>query len=340
MKSLDDKLNKLRGQSNCREFILADAKDADMAWGTTSPGVPYPPRKDRPRVSLPEYLDQMREITRSGYIDILLASTSTLSVLAHREKLFENSLVTPAIRANDTTDIWLARGAAYRFEPSRPFRTTFLREAQFGSLTSQSPGKAVVNLGLYSITFNNVLDSDLLSLHEFRDFRADAASCGFEYFLEVFAPNVEDSGMPKETIPFFVNDSITRALAGVARTQWPKFLKIPYFGPEPMEELASYDPELVVGILGGGAGTTYDAFKQISEAKKYGARAAIYGRKIKEAEHPLTMAYFLRAVADEQISAEEAVRAYHGKLQELRIQSRRKLEDDLQLTSPELSYAR
>ena len=30
-----------------------------------------------------------------------------------------------------------------------------------------------------------------------------------------------------------------------------------------MEELAAYDPNLVVGILGGGAGTTYDAFRLI-----------------------------------------------------------------------------
>ncbi len=42
-----------------------------------------------------------------------------------------------------------------------------------------------------------------------------------------------------------------------------------------MEELVAYDPHLVVGILGGSAGTTYDAFKLIAEAQKYGARAAL-----------------------------------------------------------------
>ncbi len=51
-----------------------------------------------------------------------------------------------------------------------------------------------------------------------------------------------------------------------------------------MEELVAYDPHLVVGILGGSAGTTYDAFKMLAEAKKYGARAALYGRKINSAE--------------------------------------------------------
>jgi len=37
--------------------------------------------------------------------------------------------------------------------------------------------------------------------------------------------------------------------------------------PKAMEELAQYDPNLVVGILGGGAGTTYDAFRLIHDAQ-------------------------------------------------------------------------
>ena len=65
------------------------------------------------------------------------------------------------------------------------------------------------------------------------------------------------------------------------------FLKIVYHGPRAMEELVAYDPHLVVGILGGGAGTTYDAFKLIAEAQKYGARAALFGRKINSAEMPV-----------------------------------------------------
>ena len=59
-----------------------------------------------------------------------------------------------------------------------------------------------------------------------------------------------------------------------------------------MEELVSYDPHLVVGILGGGAGTTYDAFKLLAECK-YGARA-LFGRKINYAEHQLAFVEFLR----------------------------------------------
>lgn len=341
-KTLDQKLASLRADPRARDFILADAKDADMAWGIASPGAAYPPRPDRPALrGMAPFLEEMRELVRSGLLDILLASTSTMSVLAHRENLFAGSPVTPAIRANDTTDVWVARGAAYRDFPSRPFATTTLAEAQYGSLTAPRTGAPRVNLGLYSLTFNNDLDADREALAAFRAFRAEAAACGFEYFLEVFAPNVPgNAGLKPDQLGGYVNDMLTRALAGVARPHWPKFLKIPYFGPAAMEELAGYDPELVVGILGGGSGTTYDAFKLLAEAKKHGARVALFGRKIKDAEHPLTFVRHLRAIADERTTPEEAVRAYHGDLQKLGLPPRRALADDLVLTAAEMSYAR
>ena len=340
MKTLDEKLERIRSNPNAGDFILADAKDADMAWGIASPGAGYPPAGGGSYLSMPAFMEQMREVITSGDIDILLASTSVMSVLAHRENLFENSPVTPAIRANDTSDVWISRVAHYRASPARPFRSSFLREAQHGSLTSKGDGKPRVNLGLYSITFNNDLDADYAHLAAFHAFREEAAQVGFEYFLEVFAPNVEDCGLSPEDIPSFVNDAIVRTLAGMARPHWPKFLKIPYFGPRAMEELAAYDPELVVGILGGASGTTYDAFKQLAEAKKYGARVALYGRKIKEAEHPLSMIRYLRAIADGHIEPEGAVKAYHGDLQKLGLPPKRTLDIDMQLTAPELSYAR
>ena len=36
-KSLDRKLAAIHADPNCREFILADAKDADMAWASARP---------------------------------------------------------------------------------------------------------------------------------------------------------------------------------------------------------------------------------------------------------------------------------------------------------------
>src|SRR5206468_9918336 len=105
-----------------------------------------------------------------------------------------------------------------------------------------------------------------------------------------------------------------------------------------MEELAQYDPNLVVGILGGSAGTTYAAFKLIHDAQKYGARVALFGRKINNAEHQLAFIEMLRLITDGKISPEEAVRAYHGVLQAKGIKPRLELEKDLELTDQTMSY--
>src|SRR5205823_2488907 len=75
------------------------------------------------------------------------------------------------------------------------------------------------------------------------------------------------------------------------------------------------DPNLVVGILGGSAGTTYDAFKLIHDAQKYGARVALFGRKINNAEHQLAFIEMLRLITDGRVTPEEAVHAYHSVLQ-------------------------
>ncbi|MGC8991045.1 MAG: hypothetical protein ACP5MD_13075, partial [Verrucomicrobiia bacterium] len=135
------------------------------------------------------------------------------------------------------------------------------------------------------------------------------------------------------------NDNILRSLAGVPESGRPRFLKIVYHGPRAMEELVQYDPNLVVGILGGSAGTTYDAFKLIHEAQKHGARVALFGRKINNAEHQLAFIQMLRFIVEGRVSPEEAVRAYHGVLQAKGIKPHRPLEDDLRLTDPAMSYA-
>ena len=338
---LIEKLEKIRSDSGCREFIIADAKDADMAWGIDSPGFVHgPAASDRHvRRTMEQFRQDIRDIVHQGEIDILLASVSTMSRLAFEEHLFDQSQVTPAIRANDTTDIWCVRHAAYRNEPSRPFATCTLEEAQFGGRPVDNKAKPLINLGLYSMTFNNQVDADMASLTAFREFRRKASECGFRYFLEVFAPNV-NCGIAPENIPEFINDSIVRSLAGIARSNWPEFLKIPYFGPRYLEELVSYDRSLVVGILGGSSGTTHDAFKLIADARRHGARVALYGRKIKDAEHQLTFISMLRAIVAGNISPAEAVRAYHGELQKLNIAPRRTLTQDMELTDATLSYSR
>lgn len=321
----------------CREFILADAKDPDMARGISSPGTPWPTEEGREFVSMEDFRKQIRDLVRQEKIEIMLTSVSTMHQLAHLENIFEDSPVTPAIRANDTTDIWRGRGMYYPQEPSRPFSTCNLAEARYGRVDGEPSVKPKVNLGLYSVTFNNCIDWDFATLHAFNEFRINAARRGFRYFLEVFAPNA-DCGLAEDEIPPFVNDHICRMLAGVPLSSRPQFLKIPFFGPRWMEELVAYEPRLIVGILGGSSGTTADAFTLLEEGKKYGARVALFGRKIKNSEHPLTFVSYLRLIADEEISAIEAVKAYHGELQRLSIPPIRGMSQDLQVTAPELSY--
>src|SRR5215210_3658708 len=93
-KSLDVKLANIHADpSGARDFILADAKDADMAAGLAATGKDARTGKAR---SLADYRDQMREVLKQGLVDILLMSASTLEQLAIRERLFEDSQVTPA----------------------------------------------------------------------------------------------------------------------------------------------------------------------------------------------------------------------------------------------------
>jgi hypothetical protein len=338
-KTLDAKLQLLRDDPSANVFILADAKDADMAFGISAPGrSPEHHAAEAKFRSLDEYRNIIRENTEQGLVDIMLMSASTNEVLAIQQGLFRDSHVTPAIRANDTTDIWLAGSGRYSEEKSRPFRTAALDFAMCGK-SACDPGEPVVgsNLGLYSVTFNNEVDADARSLEAYGEFRREAEAKGFRHFLEVFAPNAPTKPIPD--VGRYLNDMIVRTLAGIAGAQRPLFLKIPYMGPKAMEELAGFDSKLVVGILGGSAGTTFDAFQQLSEARKYGARVALYGRMINQSEHQLSFIKHLRAIADGQLEPAEAVRSYHGALQGLGIKPYRSLDIDLGSTLREANYS-
>ena len=327
MKTLDRKLGAiLRGSDARTDFIIADAKDADMGGGRPAPGPERGPDgrpldADRP---LAGYLDEIRAITRQGIVDVMLVSSSTLERLGH--EIFAASRVTPAIRANETTDIWGVRGGVYPSEPSRPFRTASLARAR----------DLGCDLGLYSITFNNRLEDDVRSLEAFAAFREEAERCGMRHFLEVFNPNVETGFASLEETGAYVGDCILRALAGLTRAERPRFLKIAYNGSRAMTELCSYDPELVVGILGGAAGTNRDTFQLLADAQRDGARVALFGRKIKLAESPLQMIRHMRRVVDGDLSPEEAVREYHAAIREDGFAPARALDEDLRVTEPAL----
>ena len=229
--------------------------------------------------------------------------------------------MTPAVRYNDATDIWSSRHSGYKKHPSRNFRTA--RVAKVVSL---------VDLGLYSITFSNDLERDLDSLTGFRGFLNDLSGTGLRYFLEVFNPQI-DIGIDQEKLPEYVNDCIVRCLAGLTQEDRPLFLKMPFNGPQAMEELCQYHPShLIVGVLGGGKGTTRDTFELVRQSEKYGARVALFGRKINLAEAPLQLVTLMRAVIRGDMNTREAVKAYHAHLGEKGIRPKLELEEDQQVT--------
>jgi hypothetical protein len=323
VRRLDRKLGNIAaGRYTPDDFVIADAKDADMAFGLTAAGpVTGGPAACGRYRTRGEFLDAMRALVAQDSLDIMLTSASNGERLAQDGPLADMTL---AIRANDTTDIWNHRGGRYTAAPSRPFRTA--------ELTAVRP---FCDLVLYSMTFNNELDYDLATLEAYGRFRREAAALGVRHFLEVFNPNAP-AGLAPGQVGAFVNDSIIRALAGVTQEQRPLFLKVAYNGPDALAELAGHDPSLVVGVLGGSAGTTRDTFELLHQAERHGARVALFGRKIQGAESQLDLVGLMRPVLRGELSPADAVRAYHDALAKAGVAPRRDLEADLQVTEPVL----
>src|SRR5947207_2596843 len=135
-KSLDVKLARIHADPHgCKDFILADAKDADMALAIGAPGKSPEAHSGELRYrSLAEFRDIIAQIVEQKLVDVMLMAASTSEVLTLRKRLFDNSPVTPACRANDTTDIHIIRGSKYPTSESLPFRTATLDHIQCGHL--------------------------------------------------------------------------------------------------------------------------------------------------------------------------------------------------------------
>ena len=265
----------------------------------------------------------------------MLMSASSNHALTIRERLFDDSPVTPAVRANDTTDIHLARGATYAEQPvaavphrqhrSHPVRPPRLRARGADARGEPRPLQRHVQQRPRARPARR--SSDSTSSAKRPSARASATSS------KSSTPTSRAPSRPS-VLPGYINDMIARMLAGVAPAGRPLFLKMVYHGPKAMEELVRFDPHLVVGILGGSAGTTRDAFQLLHDAQKYGAKVALFGRKINNAENQLAFVHFLRLIVEGQIGPVEAVKAYHAVLGKLGLRPHRTLEDDLQADRP------
>ena len=99
-KALDIKLARIHADPHgCKDFILADAKDADMALAIGAPGRSPESHPGEVRFrSLAEYREIIEQIVEQQLVDIMLMSASTSEVLTIHKRLFENSPVTPAAR--------------------------------------------------------------------------------------------------------------------------------------------------------------------------------------------------------------------------------------------------
>ena len=278
---------------------------------------------ERPATSA-DYRQAMTKMMASGLVDIMLTPISSAEALADKGA-YNASDVTQAIRLNDATDIWGFRGASYRELPATPFRTARLHHA-----------RRLAALGLYAVTFYNDRDLDVATSEAYGRFRQQAEEVGMAHFLEVFNPAFPiDTGNAE--LGAFVNDAIVRCLAGVARPEAPLFLKMQFNGARDLEELASYDPaHLIVGVLGGAAGTTRDTFELVAQTERFGGRVALFGRKIYLAEDAIEIVRLMRAVVEGGIGTIDAVKSYHGTLASKGIAPSQTLEMDLEVTDPVL----
>ena len=158
------------------------------------------------------------------------------------------------------------------------------------------------------------------------------------YFLEVFNPQIDIKVDPK-ILPFYINDCIVRCLSGSVSADRPLFLKIQYNGPKAMEELSNYDPgRLIIWILGSGKGTMRDTFELVRQAEKYGARVALFGRKILLTESPIKTVELMRRVVQKEIGSKEAVEVYLVFLKNEKIQPYLDLEQDMIISDSSLKH--
>lgn len=326
-KRLDRKLAKIiAGKYEPTDFIIADAKDADMSVGVTAAGRRPGHENDALGAGVyrtrQEYIDDMRTLIEQGDIDVMLTSAANGEALSAKPGQLKK--VTLAVRGNDSTDIWNPRGSNYQESRSVHFQSVNLNRVQ-----------KFCDLVLYSLTFNNDLEADLQSLKEFKEFRITAADMGMRYFLEVFNPNAPNN-LKESDYGSYVNDSIIRALAGVTQAERPLFLKVAFNGGNHLQELTEHDSSLVVGLLGGSSGTTRDTFELLTRGEQAGARVALFGRKIQRSESQTDLVRLMRPVIERSITPSQAVDQYHESLAKKMITPQRSLQVDQQITEPAL----
>src|SRR5205807_3247824 len=91
-KSLDLKLKRIHADPHgCKDFILADAKDADMALAIGAPGKSPEAHSGELRYrTLAEFRDIIVQIVAQQLVDVMLMSASTSDVLTLHKRLCDD----------------------------------------------------------------------------------------------------------------------------------------------------------------------------------------------------------------------------------------------------------
>jgi hypothetical protein len=292
------KLNDLRRLSASPLLVFAADPDCGgglRCFGTGADGTP------RNRA---DFLKLCREIARDGAVDGVLLSPLSAEILTCDESLFDDLRAQPLVRFNAESAVWGPRGGKYRQTWSQPFTTVPLDHESFA---------AKIKLGLYSITLNNDAESDWLALAAYLDFaQAVGNSVHWSHFLEVFSPQTEaqTDEMSLEATGEFIADSIVRLLSHLQRRERPLFLKTTFTTPQIWRELCDFDPEIVVGALGGARKSTLETLQLAQNVVENGGRAILFGRNIFEDPKPRQLCRLLREVLDRKLDADAAFELY------------------------------
>ena len=254
-KSLDRKLARILADRSCADFILADAKDADMAYGMAAPGRSPEHHAQEGRFrSLDEYRQLIRENVRQGLVDIMLISASTNEVLT-----LQRAAVRPQPRhaghPGQRHDRHLGRPGrrlpprALEAVPLRLDRPGDVRQAPIASRTNGRSAPTWASTPSPSTTtWPWTIARWRRTGRSARKRRPRTSATSSKSSIPTPCKH------PMPDLGRFINDMIVRTLAGVAGKERPLFLKVVYHGPAAMEQLVAYDSRLVVGILGGVVG--------------------------------------------------------------------------------------
>ena len=191
-KSLDRKLAAIHADpSGAKDFILADAKDADMAFGIGAAGQSPEMHAGEVRFrTLAEYREQIRQIVRQGWSTSCSCRPAPTTCSRFRSGC--STTATSRRPPGPTTPATCSSFAAERISRSRRGRSARRRSTTFNaatSIASRPSDRAAPTWACTASRSTTGSTTTCAALEEYRAFRIEAERKGFRHFLEVFDPN-------------------------------------------------------------------------------------------------------------------------------------------------------